>query len=173
MAANLDTDNVTVEAEIKTWANLNILESSSLFDKSLKGKEGLDVSDAHKVKGEAQDLWDLTDADLVNHEEAPGALFEIKSNDEVNVVVETPFDGDWLNSPSAFLVFEHWSPYNHLGTLHNNHPTEVDNNGMIQFTHGAGGPSQYKIGGAVYIEDIAEDTPGKYSTSITITVEKL
>jgi hypothetical protein len=149
LAEDLDSDTATVEAKIKTLAELEIV-ANELFTEVLEGKEGLYISDAHQVKNKAQDLWDLTDDDIVNHESVDGVLFDIRSNDDVNVKVESPFDGDWLNSPSAFLVFEHWSPWNHLGNLHNNHPSEEDN-GAIEFTHGGGGWNQYKIGGSIYI----------------------
>ncbi len=169
-----DYGEIEVKVNVEPYGVMDII-GEDLFVDDLEGEAGLYISDGRQVKSYALGLWDLKDADIVNHEGPRyGIIFQLYSNCDLKV--EIAYDNnEWepkLNSPNAFLIFEHWSPYDHLGTINGNHP-EGENQDNVTFTHPANSEqNEYKIGGALYIENIGQQEAGTYSNTITITISQ-
>jgi len=166
--ASLADKTVDVTIDVNPYATLDVRQER-LFVAPLLGKAGLYLSDGHRVREEALEYFTLTDDDVVNHEKSDsiGIVFRVRSNRAVNVEISSPFNdnGTWIESPSAFLVFNHFNPWVLRGIVH-------PGNRAVSIPHPASTEIEYKIGGAIHIEEIDQQSAGVYTTEIVVTVSE-
>ncbi len=169
--ATLLNEQVDINVNIPPYTHLNITDDSQLFNNVLSGEVGLYLSDGSQVKVKSLEHFNLTENDIIYHENVPGIKFKVKTNYLANIKVESDFN--WgIESSSAFLVFQHWAPYKLEGIIHKNR--NGNSTKEINYLHSGeiGEEKEYKIGGAIYIESIDDQPAGTYNNEITITVDK-
>jgi len=176
-----DTAGITID--VGKYAQVGFDEGhyeDELFEKALKGKPGVYISDGGATKDKALDHWG-SDLEVVAEEgQLPNphvAFFQVLANTDVDISIHSDFGG-WLKSPTLFIVSSDEDDINGIGSwqdnlamIGNETGEDYENSFPVDYgTFNEKGRLDFHVNGAIWIQEIAQQAADTYTTEIQVTV---